>query len=496
MNGAELLLGGHDPERIALECLSAHDADSAVSGDGIERVRYGELCQRVARAGAAWLARGLRPGEPVAVKLADGIDWVVAWLGVLWAGGVAVGVNPCIPTGEWQVTLEEAGFAFIVAEDDDDTPASWRDRIVPLAAARRAWAEAAACDPVQRGASAPALWVHSSGTSGRPKAVVHAQRALVQIALVTTQRLGVGPEDRLLASSRLFFTYPLVNVLLAGLRLGATVLIDPTWPSAVSFAAAARRLRPSVLYSVPSLYRQLLHEGHAEPLRGAGIRLCVSAGESLSPRLREAWRQATGLPMFDGYGSSETLVLVLGASPGDGALRPSPGVQVQPLDGQAAAAGQPTRLLVRSATLALGYHDRPAAEAESFRAGAFCRADLFVREFDGSWRFAGREDSLVKLRGRWVDLMQLEERLATDLPGLREAAAALVPDADGVDACAFFYVADDPDAVRRRLEERIAALRPHERPAWLQPLPELPRTATGKLLRRQLANHLPTRACA
>jgi acyl-coenzyme A synthetase/AMP-(fatty) acid ligase len=410
---------------------------------------------------------------------------------------VAVGVNPRIPAAEWLATLEEAGFAFIVAEDDDqDTPPTWRDRVVSIAAARRAWADAAPSDPVQRSAGAPALWVHSSGTSGRPKAVVHAQRALVQIALVTTQRLGVGPAHRLLASSRLFFTYPLVNVLLAGLRIGATVLLDPAWPSAAGVAAGLARLRPTVLYSVPSLYRQLLHDGHAAAIRGSGVRLAVSAGEALAPRLRDAWREATGLPMFDGYGTSETLVLVLGAASGDGALRPSPGVQVQPLDGLAAAAGQPTRLLVRSATLALGYHQRPQAEAESFRAGAFCPADLFVRELDAGWRFAGREDSLVKLRGRWVDLALLEERLAADLPGLREAAAALVPDADGVDACAFFYVADEPEVVRRRLEERIAALRPHERPAWLQPLPELPRTATGKLLRRQLAARLTTGACA
>jgi acyl-coenzyme A synthetase/AMP-(fatty) acid ligase len=490
MNGAELLLGGHDPDRIALECRVA---------DGIERIDYGELCRRVARAATVWQAHGLQPGDPVAVKLPDGIDWVVAWLGAMWAGGVAVGVNPRMPAAEWQATLEEARFALIVADDtddeSDDTPAAWRPRVRPLDAVRRAWGTAASCAPVQRGASAPALWVHSSGSSGRPKAVVHAQRALMQIALASRQRLGVRPADRLLSSSRLFFTYPLVNVLLAGLRMGATVLLDPAWPSAATLAAGVDRLRPSVLFSVPTLYRSLLHEGHAEAVRAAGVRLCVSAGETLSPLLREAWRQAAGVPMFDGYGTSETLVLVLGAASCDGALWPSPGVQVEPLDELAAAAGQPTRLLVRSATLALGYLDRPAAEADSFRAGAFCPADLFVREFDGGWRFAGREDSLVKLCGRWVDLTEIGDRLAADLPGLREAAAAVVADADGVDALAFFYAADEPEATRLRLLERIAKLRPHQRPAWLHALPELPRTATGKLLRRQLAACL-RRPCA
>lgn len=498
MNGAELLLAGHDPERIALECAIEPTIEPAIDTavePTTERVSYGELRERVARAATVWRARGLQPGEPVAVKLADGIDWVVAWLGVLWAGGVAVGVNPRAPAAEWQAMLEQARFRLVVAEQADDTPPPWRARVVPLAQARRAWRDAIPCAPLQRGPDAAALWVYSSGTSGRPKAVVHAQRTLLPIARVSCQRLGLTPADRLLASSRLFFTYPLVNVLLAGLRIGATVLLDRAWPNAASLAAGVARQRPSVLFSVPTLYRDLLRQGLAEALRAAGVRLCVSAGEALAPRLRQAWMQTAGVPIFDGYGTSETLVLVLVAAPGEDSLQPSPGVQVQPLDAAAAAAGQPTRLLVRSATLALGYHDAPAAAAESFRDAAFCPADLFVRQSDGGWRFAGREDALVKLCGRWVDLGALEESLAADLPGLREAAAARVAGADGVDALALFYAADDPQAVHRLLVERIAALPPHQRPAWLQPVPALPRTATGKLLRRQLAAALP-RACA
>jgi acyl-coenzyme A synthetase/AMP-(fatty) acid ligase len=473
MNGAELLLAGHDSARTALEC-------------GGRRMSYGELRESVSRAAGAWRARGLRPAEPVAVKLPDGFDWVIAWLGALWAGGVAVGVNPRIPAPEWQAALEQADFALIVTDAAGDTPPRWRPRGLDDVAARAAWAEAQPIAPVSRRADDPALRVHSSGSSDRPKAVVHAQRALAAIARISTERLGIGADDRLYATSRLFFTYPLVNVLLAGLRIGATVLLDPQWPSTASVAAFVARQRPSVLFSVPAFYRSLLHEGLAAGLRDAGVRRCVSAGEALSPRLRDAWQQASGLPIFDGYGSAETLVLVLAAAPGEAALRASPGVSVQPLDAGAAACAQPTRLLIRCPTLAVGYHARAAAQAENFRDGAFCPADLFLRDGPG-WRFAGREDSLVKISGRWVDLAALEEQLAAGVSGLREAAAACVADSDGVSALALFFAADDADAVRAVLAERVAALPPHQRPAWLHALPALPRTATGKLMRRALA---------
>ncbi len=483
MNGAETLLARHDATRSAIECAGA-------------ALTYGELRDRVARAAGAWRALGLQAGQPVAVKLVDGIDWAVAWLGVVWAGGVAVGVNPRIPAAEWRAVLEEAGFALIVAEGDDATPLPWQRNVLPLAEARRAWTRAAPIEPWPRHADDPALWVHSSGSSARPKAVVHSHRTLARIARVSSERLGIGSSDRLLSSSRLFFTYPLVNVLVAGLAIGATVLLDPEWPNAALLARTVAHARPSVLFCVPTLYRALLHEGLAEGIARAGVRLCVSAGEALSPQLRQAWQDACGgLPMFDGYGCAETLVLVLGAADGDGWLQPSPGVRVRPLDPDAAARGAPTRLLIEAETLALGYHDRPAAQAESFRGRALCPADLFVQQGHG-WRFAGREDSLVKLRGRWVDLAALEETLAAGLPGLREAAAACVPDADGLAAVTLYFAADDDDGVRAGLAQRIAQLPPHQRPARLERVDALPRTATGKLLRRRLAAALPMKASA
>ena len=473
-NGAAGLLAAGDAQHLAIVCRD-------------QRMTYGALRDATARTAAVWHAHGLRPGGRVAVRLPDGIDWVLAWLGAVWAGGVAVGVNPRLPAPEWQELLDASRFDLVVTDVGDDTPAAWRSRCLDADAVRQARRAAQPLAATPMAADAPAFWVHSSGSSGAPKAVVHSHRALREIARISTERLGLGAHDRLHSSSRLFFTYPLVNVLLAGLAMGATVLLDPQWPSPAAVAANVAALRPTVLFSVPSLYRDLLREGLAAGLHRAGVARCVSAGEALPDRLRDAWQRQTGLPLIDGYGASETLVLVLTALPGDDGLQPSPGVQVQALDARAAAAGAPTRLLLRAATLATGYHERPAAQAEAFRDGGFCPADLFVRSAGGGWRFAGREDTLVKIRGRWVDLVDLGERLASGLPGLREAAAACVPDADGVCTVAFFFVADDAAAVQARLAERAAALPPHERPTRLQALDELPRTATGKLLRRQLA---------
>jgi acyl-coenzyme A synthetase/AMP-(fatty) acid ligase/rubrerythrin len=485
-NAAHVLLGEHAAGCIALVC-------------GTAQITHGELRDRVARAGAAWRARGLGRGERVAVKLTDGIDWVVAYLGAIWAGGVAVGVNPRVPPLEWRAILDAAGFRFILAEPGDDTPAPWSAEVLTVDAWRSTIDETPPCAAEPMRPEEPALWVHSSGTSGRPKAVVHPQRIANEIERVGRERLGLTADDRIYASSKLFFSYPLANCIFTGLKLGTPVILDPQWPTTERVLACAAAQRVSVLFSVPSLYRNLLKQGLASALTQSGVRLFVSAGEALPASLRDEWKRQTGCTIVNGFGASETLVLVL-VDRGDGrGLRASPGIDVRALDDAATPsdpsadqAGQsgpaPCRILVRGSTVALGYWNRPDAQAEHFRDGGFAPSDLFERAGDGGWRFAGREDSLVKVHGRWVDLIELEQHLALACPGMAEAAAVTVPDADGVDAVALFFVAQDgaPRLDTAALREHADRLPPYQRPRWLHPVDVLPRTPTGKLVRRRL----------
>ncbi len=474
MNAAEVLLAGGDPGHDAIVC-------------GDERMTYGALRGRVAQAASTWRRMGLARGDRVAVKLPDGVVWVEAFLGAIWSGGVGVAVNPRLPPDEWRTILADARFRFIVTDAADDVPPAYRDRVVAADAWTRDVAAAPAIAPEPMDDEAPAFWGHSSGTTGKPKAVVHAQRFALNCQRVAAEILQVKPGDRLFASSKMFFAYPQANSLFAGLRLGATVILSPDWPTAAGVAATVARERPTVFFTVPSMYRNLLKEGFAAQFGESGIRVCVSAGEALPASLREEWRRRAGLPIVDGYGASETLCLVLIDGGEGGGFRPAPGVRVRALNER--DDGAPTRILIEAPTLSLGYFERPDAQADNFRDGAFCPADLFERSPRGAWRFGGREDSLVKIRGRWVNLIELEERLVAGCAGIAEAAAVAAPDGDGVGAIAFYYVrkADAPaETVTGILKACSDALSPHQRPQWLRAVPALPRTATGKLLRRKL----------
>ncbi len=481
MNAAATLLENGEAKRIALVC------------DG-ERVTYETLRDLTARSASVWRRRGLARGERVAIKLPDGCPWVGAFLGTIWAGGVAVAVNPRIPPEDWQFILGESPFRFVLAESREEMPLSWRERTVTLDEWRR---ETQAAQPVAAEAAdpgAPAFWTHSSGTSGRPKAVVQPHRFALRVEAVAAELLGVRPEDRLFASSKLFFSYPLGNSLFPGLKLGATLILDAQWPTAASVAATVAAQRPTLFFSVPSLYRNLIKEGFARGFAEQGIRVCVSAGEALPAGLREEWRRQTGMSIVNGFGASETLGLVLINRDHGEDLVPTPDVQIEAADPNGGDTA--TRIRIRAPTLALGYWHRPDADAENFRDGAFCPADLFRHTRQGAWRFAGREDSLVKVRGRWINLVELEERLIAACPSLAEAAAAAVPDDDGVAAIAFFYVPKPsaPADAEHALRALVETLPHYQRPRWLRSVAALPRTATGKLLRRKLQELLRPQA--
>jgi hypothetical protein len=185
------------------------------------------------------------------------------------------GRQPADSGGRMELHPGRGGFQHHPGEHAEDTPPPWRSRVVLLEPGRAEVAAAAPVPPHSVDDDTPAFWCHSSGTSGKPKAVVHRHGFAREIERVSRERLGIVASDRLFATSRLFFSYPQTNTLFAGLRIGATVILDPQWPTAASAAATVGRQRPTVFFSVPSLYRNLLHAGLAPGLvrRGAQVRL-------------------------------------------------------------------------------------------------------------------------------------------------------------------------------------------------------------------------------
>jgi benzoate-CoA ligase family protein len=496
MNAAELLLGS-----VALERHGEHTA--LICGD--ERVSFADLAARVARSAAALAALGVRPGDRVLMLLRDTPEFAAAWLGAVRAGAVAVALNNKVSEADYRYILADSGARLALVEDvfakarpDLTAELAREGRMVVAGHADGvpAWADqvraARPAPPFNAAPDTPAFLLYSSGTTGRPKGIVHAHRALAEVG-AAFRTLGVGAGERVFATSKFFFAYGLEHGLLAPLAVGATAVLYPDSPDPQAVIDVVARWRPAALFSVPTVYRRLLAEPRASLAPLGQVRRFVAAGEPLSSQPVALWRQAVGGELLNLYGMSETFCACMMTPPGtsDGARtgRPFPGVEVRLRDAQGAQTppGEPGVLWVRHPAQASGYANLADETRAQFSNGWFCTRDLFVCDAQGHYIHQGRSDELLKIAGQWVQPGELEE-LAELEAAIGEAACVPVPDADGLARLALFVTATGEPSLAQRaaIEACERALPRHKRPKWVRAVAELPRTATGKVQRFRL----------
>ena len=500
MNLAEQLLGraalAHHGNRAAMRCA------------GIS-VTYAELAERVARASTAFRAIGLAPGDRVLLLLRDTPEFAAAWLGAVHAGGVAIAINTRLSEAEYryvcadsQVRISIVEDRFVLARPDlaaeftqggallvegERVPQNMRSwRQVLSAVANRASPHPAHPDD-------PAFWLYSSGTTGKPKGIIHTHKDVVAAGRVFAETLELVPGDKVFVTSKLFFAYALDHGLLGSLANGLTAVLHPEWPDVDEACDTVAREQPAVFASVPSFYRRLaaLADARLAPFRA--VRYFLSGGERIPESLAERWMQATGGELLSIYGMSETFGVCMVTPrglPGPARLgKPLRDVEVRLTgsDGADAAPGQPGVLWVRHPALALGYANLPEATRAQFREGWFCTNDLFSRDAAGLYSHHGRSDELLRIAGQYVQPGEIEQAVSGE-PLIAEAACVPVLDADGFDRLALFVAArGDPGAAIRAAEHACETKLPRfKRPKWVRSIAEIPRTATGKVQRFRL----------
>jgi acyl-coenzyme A synthetase/AMP-(fatty) acid ligase len=342
-----------------------------------------------------------------------------------------------------------------------------------------------------------AFWIYTSGTTGSAKGAVHLQRDVLAADAYTGGVLGVGPGDVLFGTSKLFFAYTLGNCLFGSLRLGATTVLYDGWPDAKTVAETLRRYRPSVVFSVPTLYRNMLGEGvaAAEPAFRS-VRHYVSAGERLPEALWHKWREATGVEILDGMGTSETIYMLLSNYPGkvrpgsSGTATPGTELKLADAEGRPVAPGEAGILWARIASRADRYWNARDKSQEAFHGPWFRTGDMYTVDEGGYWHHQGRFDDMLKISGQWVSPAEIEEVVLAATP-CTDAAVVGVPDPDGLPRTALFAVPPqggfDSGAlevlIRRVVSERLS---PYKCPKWVRFVNEIPRTATGKVQRFKL----------
>ena len=461
-----------------------------------EEVDHATLLARVNQWANAFRALDLPNEARVAFIMRDDAALVAGYFGAIKAGLVAIALNNRLEPADiaHQIELADAG-AIVVDPAFDDrlaaVPATRRAHGIVLGCGpREAWPatvvrQSTAFESVKRRPRDMAFWLFSSGTTGRPKAIVHSHKDGAGCALLLGAGYQRGADELVFCTSKLFFAFPMANALMGPLALGMATLLYPDWPDPTAVPDIVARHRPTVMMSVPTVYHRILREAGGRMDAFSTVGLFASAGERMPTAVWQAWKDATGHEIAEFYGNSESHCIVIASSPGDarpgvaGVAAPGAELRLDGPDGSPAPPGASGELWVRHPALATGYWDDVARTEAAFRDGWFRTGDMFAVDADGQWSHLGRADSMTRIAGQWVSPAEIVDA-AMASGRCEEAACALVPDAAGFERLALFVVA--PGADERALEADLAAGLPRfKRPRWIRFVDAIPKTPTGKV---------------
>ncbi|MEY4226080.1 MAG: hypothetical protein RL190_837 [Actinomycetota bacterium] len=438
------------------------------------------------------VARDLAGAGRVALWCEPRIETALGAAGAITAGVELVPLNPA--SGELELAHEtgDSAPAAILCAADAALPAAL-DGLRRIAVDPAARADPAADDDAP---DATALIVYTSGTTGPPKGVVLARRALAANLDALADAWAWTADDVVAQALPLFHVHGLVLGVLGPLRLGGGVRHTGRFsPEAIAAALAADA---TMLFAVPTMHGRLLEAAERDPdvARALGsARLVVSGSAALPARVHEAYAAATGQRIVERYGMSEALMIASARHDGPripGAVGTAlPGVEVR-IVGDAGAALPPGDGLgeveIRSDALFDGYLGNPEATEAAFRDGWFRTGDVGSLDEDGVLRLVGRSSTdLIKTGGYRVGAGEVEAALL-EHPDVLEAAVLGLPDDDlGERIAAWVVIAPSASLADDELVQHVAGLlAPHTRRRVIPRVAELPRNALGKVQKRRL----------
>ncbi len=474
---------------------------ACLQGEGV-RWNYAELLAQANRIAQVLVEDlGLVTGNRVLLRGANS-PWLAAcWLAVVKAGGIAVGTMPLLRSRELVAIIDKAQVTHALCDRRlaDELalalPACPTLRQVAHFGGEleaRAAAKSGVFDNVDTAAADICVMAFTSGTTGVPKGTLHFHRdVMAACACWPRHVLRAQPDDVFIGSPPLAFTFGLGGLLAFPLSIGAcAVLVEKTTPEALLQAIAQHRA--SVCFTAPTSYRAMAALVGQHDLRS--LRKCVSAGEALPAATRQLWRQAAGIEIIDGIGSTELFHIFISADeaqarPGATGL-PVPGYRACVLDeqGRELPRGQVGRLAVKGPTGCKYLDD--ARQAQYVQGGWNLTGDAYLVDEDGQFVYQARTDDMIISGGYNIAGPEVESALLLH-PAVAECGVVGLPDeARGMIVKAVVVLRPGHignAALAQALQDFVKqTIAPYKYPREVEFRTSLPRTETGKLQRFKL----------
>ena len=485
---------------------------------GVDRISYGQLWQRSVQMANALKLRGVRRGDRVAIYLDNTWQCAVSIYGSLLADAAFVLINPQTKSDKLAYILRNSGARVLIAESAllrfvqpalaqlESPPYLLVSGQIPAGndgeSLQMAWGTAKNTPPSPANIALDlASLIYTSGSTGDPKGVMHTHQSMRFALESLVEYLDIRYQDRIICMLPLSFDYGLYQLLMS-VHTGAALVLERSFAYPAQIFNLLESEKITVFPGVPTVYAMLLAGDDKSPLRFPFVRKVTNTAAALpasfNQRLQAIFPNAA---LYRMYGLTECkrvcyLDPALIDQKPDSVGKAIPGTETLLLDeqGQPVAPGEPGKLYVRGPHVMLGYWQQPDKTAQMLHPGPtlgekmLCTQDYFTADEDGCLYFVGRSDNIIKSRGEKVSPVEVEAVLYS-LPGVREAAVLGVPDAMlGQAIQAIISLNDGADLDEMKIRKLCAQqLENHMVPSHILLMPELPKSANGKIDHKALA---------
>jgi benzoate-CoA ligase family protein len=482
-----------------------------------QALTYAELAKSANRLGNALLGLGVERENRVMICLPDCPQFFAGYFGAMKIGAVPLPVSTMALPQDYRYYLNDSRAKALIIHQDlapnirqirSELPYLKHFIVVgepePGELHYDSLLSGAAPDlaPAPTSRDDMAFWMYSSGTTGKPKGIVHLHHDMMYFMPPHCESVSMGESDIVFSASKLYFSYGRNNSLESPFLCGAGVVLYPGQPVPEKILDVIEQYHPTLFYSVPSSYSAILTylDKTGRTCNLSSLRHCISAGEPLPKVLFERWSEKFGLEILNCIGSTDVGGIYISNTPeqikpgSTGVLLPGFEAKLADNEGHEVADGETGSLWIKSDGTAAYYWNKHQKTKESFCGEWFNTGDEFYKDSDGFYWYVGRADDLLKAGGIWMSPLEVEEVLL-EHSAVNQCAVVSAQDAAGLDKPMAFVVLNEGYKPSQNLEGKLRdfvrdSIAHYKCPRWFRFTEDLPRTASGKVQRYKLREML------
>ena len=487
--------------------------DPAVLTDN-KTYTYQEIFELANQFGAMLRSVGAESEQRIILSLPDIPEYAGALFGILKIGGVVVMVNPQLKSEDFAYFLDYTRARYVILSNENFSTfaeaakqskhlkgiitvgevSGQAQSPVPVFAFQTSKNDGVAFQNATTHRDDPAIWLFSGGTTGKPKAVVQTHLSFANTTECYAKRhLEYKSSDLTLSVPKLFFGYATGSNLFFPFSVGAATVLFPERCTADVLFEKIRKFHPTILINVPTMVNQMVSHPDASQQDFSSLRFATSAGEALPVELYDRWKKMFGVELLDGLGTAEMWHIFISNKVGSvkpgtvGTVVPGFDVKASDDEGKEVPTGEVGMCWVRGRSRAIGYWQMMEKTSAGFRGEWYVTGDLIRRDEDDFYTHCGRGDDMMKVSGKWVSPLEVENCLLKH-PAVRECAVVPVMDQAGlVKPCAYIIANEARATLDQELKDFVKKnLEPYKYPRHVVFVETLPRTHLGKVDRAAL----------